>query len=229
MPNLPRLSQAPFISPTNNMLLIPCFMDEVHVVSYLVLSITSNCLQLPASVFKAISLLPPELDEIGTCSQRRASSSSLSSYRSEGAGNQRGEAYLQLASHYFCLLRSGRCTPDYMLVQQCQPSIEASRLLDWRPQDFPTDALVWCGTRPAQLPQVPDRSLGIHHCAPGPSVWLHWCEERGRTRVCQMRQQFTRVFSVSTESSQWDCYAANKMCLLKHTFLCFKGLYPTNS
>lgn len=56
MPNLPRLSQAPFISPTNNMLLIPCFMDEVHAVSYLVLSITSNCLQLPASVFKVIFL-----------------------------------------------------------------------------------------------------------------------------------------------------------------------------
>lgn len=66
MPNLPRLSQAPFISPTNNMLLIPCFMDEVHAVSYLVLSITSNCLQLPASVFKVISLQPPRLDEKGT-------------------------------------------------------------------------------------------------------------------------------------------------------------------
>lgn len=63
MPNLPRLSQAPFISPTNNMLLIPCFMDEVHAVSYLVLSITSNCLQLPASVFKVISLQPLRLDE----------------------------------------------------------------------------------------------------------------------------------------------------------------------
>lgn len=142
MPNLPRLSQAPFISPTNNMLLIPCFMDEVHAVSYLVLSITSNCLQLPASVFKAISLLSPKLDENGTCSQRRASSSSLSSDRSEGAGNQRGEEYLQLTSRYFCLLHSGRCSPDYMLVQQCQPSIEASWLLDWRPQDFPSDVLV---------------------------------------------------------------------------------------
>lgn len=131
MPNLLRLSQAPFISPTNNMQLIPCFMDEVHAVSYLVLSITSNCLQLPASVFKAISLLSPKLDENGTCSQRRASSSSLSSDGSEGAGNQRGEAYLQLTSHYFCLLHSGRCSPDYMLVQQCQPSIEVSRLLDW--------------------------------------------------------------------------------------------------
>lgn len=65
MPNLPRLSQAPFISPTNNMLLIPCFMDEVHAVSYLVLSITSNCLQLPASVFKVISLQLPRLHEKG--------------------------------------------------------------------------------------------------------------------------------------------------------------------
>lgn len=70
MPNLPRLSQAPFISPTNNMLLIPCFMDEVHAVSYLVLSITSNCLQLPASVFKVISLQPPRLDEKGVCVAR---------------------------------------------------------------------------------------------------------------------------------------------------------------
>lgn len=66
MPNLPRLSQAPFISPTNNILLIPCFMDEVHAVSYLVLSITSNCLQLPASVFKVISPQPPRLDGKGT-------------------------------------------------------------------------------------------------------------------------------------------------------------------
>lgn len=70
MPNLPRLSQAPFISPTNNMLLIPCFMDEVHAVSYLVLSITSNCLQLPASVFKVISLQPLRLDEKGVCVAR---------------------------------------------------------------------------------------------------------------------------------------------------------------
>lgn len=70
MPNLPRLSQAPFISPTNNMLLIPCFMDEVHAVSYLVLSITSNCLQLPASVFKVISLQPPRLHEKGTLTAR---------------------------------------------------------------------------------------------------------------------------------------------------------------
>lgn len=65
MPNLPRLSRAPFISPTNNMLLIPCFMDEVHAVSYLVLSITSNCLQLPASVFKVISLQPLRLMKRG--------------------------------------------------------------------------------------------------------------------------------------------------------------------
>lgn len=92
MPNLPRLSRAPFISPTNNMLLIPCFMDEVHAVSYLVLSITSNCLQLPASVFKVISLQPLRLDEKGMHSQRRASSSSLSSCRSEGAENQRARS-----------------------------------------------------------------------------------------------------------------------------------------
>lgn len=69
MPNLPRLSRAPFISPTNNMLLIPCFMDEVHAVSYLVLSITSNCLQLPASVFKVISLQPLRLMKRG-CAAR---------------------------------------------------------------------------------------------------------------------------------------------------------------
>lgn len=104
MPNLPRLSQAPFISPTNNMLLIPCFMDEVHVVSYLVLSITSNCLQLPASVFKVISVQPLRLDEKGIRSQRRASSSSLSICGPEGAGNQGGEAYLQLTFPNFSFL-----------------------------------------------------------------------------------------------------------------------------
>lgn len=47
MSNLPRLSWVPFISSTNNVPLIPCFPDEVHVVSYLALSITGNCLQLP--------------------------------------------------------------------------------------------------------------------------------------------------------------------------------------
>lgn len=63
MPNLPRLSQVPFISPTNNTPLIPCFMDEVHAVSYLALSITGNCLQRLASVFKVISLQPLMSDE----------------------------------------------------------------------------------------------------------------------------------------------------------------------
>lgn len=145
MPNLPRLSQAPFISPTNNMLLIPCFMDEVHAVSYLVLSITSNCLQLPFSVFKVISLQPPRLDEKGLHSQRRASSSSLSIRRPEGAGNQEGEAYLQLTFPNFSVAHAF-CSQESMFLGVClcssgNPPWEVSQLLDWCPQDFPSDML----------------------------------------------------------------------------------------
>lgn len=157
MPNLPRLSQAPFISPTNNMLLIPCFMDEVHAVSYLVLSITSNCLQLPASVFEVISLQPQRLDEKGMRSQRRASSSSLSNCRPEGAGNQRGEAYLQLTFPNFSLLgHTGFGSQESTLMGTClcssgSPPWEASRLLDRHPQDFPSDmlGLTWDTSSPA--------------------------------------------------------------------------------
>ena len=135
MPNLPRLSQAPFISPTNNMLLIPCFMDEVHAVSYLVLSITSNCLQLPASVFKVISLQPPRLDEKGIRSQRRASSSSLSNCRPEGAGNQRADIPAADISKLFSSGIHAFCSQESTLLGIClcssgNPLWELSQLLD---------------------------------------------------------------------------------------------------
>jgi len=169
MPNLPRLSQAPFISPTNNMLLIPCFMDEVHAVSYLVLSITSNCLQLPASVFKVISLQPPRLGEKGMRSQRRASSSSLSNCRAEGAENERAEAeaHLQLIFPNFSLLGAHVfCSQESTLLGVCltssgNPPGEAGRLLDWTLGVSPGTFWTELGHLHPRSPHAPACSLGI--------------------------------------------------------------------
>lgn len=57
MPNLPGLSQVPFISPGDNAPPGPCSRDEVHGVSYLGLSIT-RLLLAPASAFKVVPLEP---------------------------------------------------------------------------------------------------------------------------------------------------------------------------
>lgn len=156
MPNLPRLSQAPFISPTNNMLLIPCFMDEVHAVSYLALSITSNCLQLPASVFKVISLQPPRLDEKGTHVARGGHPSpalATAGLEQLGIGEQR-----QLVFPNFSLLEHMLLAVRKVHSWVCDCAAEAIFCGKW--VGFWSAALGislfiqldWSGTLPAQVP-----------------------------------------------------------------------------
>lgn len=142
MPNLPRLSQAPFISPTNNMLLIPCFMDEVHVVSYLVLSITSNCLQLPASVFKVISLQPLRLDEKGSCVARGGHpppALATAGLKQLEIGEQQQLVFpnFSLLEQTLLAVRKAFCIPGYVIVQQWQLSVGSESASGALPLGFP--------------------------------------------------------------------------------------------
>lgn len=136
MPNLPRLSRAPFISPTNNMLLIPCFMDEVHAVSYLVLSITSNCLQLPASVFKVISLQPLRLMKSGCAARGGHPPPALAEPRSRSL---KAEAELQPTAPNFAGVHAFFCSQGRTVLGVCAADGEpaVARELDSCPRVFP--------------------------------------------------------------------------------------------
>lgn len=219
MPNLPRLSQAPFISPTNNMLLIPCFMDEVHAVSYLVLSITSNCLQLPASVFKVISLQPARLDEKGTLVARGGHPPPA--LATVGLKQLEIREQQQLVFPNFSLLEHTLSAVGKAHSWVCDCAAVATGCGKWlgfwisemgisiMPWDFPSHAtgLIWDTSSPGLC--APNDSLRMCHSRPQPSCTDMWDVVGPEAS----RGEYTSVFSVSTESSQWDCHINNKLDL----------------